>query len=368
MTGHKQEHSKQIIVSEIGSLSLEFTKLSQLTGDARYYDAVQRISDHFEKQQDYTKLPGLWPISVDMTSPAGPGFTTDGAFTIGGMADSLYEYFPKEYLLLGGALDQPRRMYEKFIEVAKTKLFRRVYNPENRPLLISGDYVVDKKTGEKKYVAKGQHLTCFVGGMVGLAAKIFDRPDELEIAQQLTDGCVWAYESCASGIMPEIFSFASCGGIDDSQTGPKCAYSVEKWHAAVFEHYHAGGRDIDQMIREKGLAPGFLEVHVKSYILRPEAIESVFMMYRLTGDSVWMDKAWTMFQAIERLTKSDIGAYGLRDVTKADGGQPMDSMESFWLAETLKYFYLVFSEFDVVNLDEWVLNTEAHPLKRPDVA
>jgi hypothetical protein len=40
-------------------------------------------------------------------------------------------------------------------------------------------------------------------------------------------------------------------------------------------------------------------------------------------------------------------------------------MESFWLAETLKYFYLLFSEFDVVNLDEWVLNTEAHPFRRP---
>jgi mannosyl-oligosaccharide alpha-1,2-mannosidase len=46
-------------------------------------------------------------------------------------------------------------------------------------------------------------------------------------------------------------------------------------------------------------------------------------------------------------------------------GQKMDSMESFWLAETLKYFYLVFEEWDVVSLDEFVLNTEAHPLRRP---
>jgi mannosyl-oligosaccharide alpha-1,2-mannosidase len=40
-------------------------------------------------------------------------------------------------------------------------------------------------------------------------------------------------------------------------------------------------------------------------------------------------------------------------------------MESFWLAETLKYFYLCFDDFDNVSLDEYVLNTEAHPLKRP---
>jgi len=41
-------------------------------------------------------------------------------------------------------------------------------------------------------------------------------------------------------------------------------------------------------------------------------------------------------------------------------------MESFFLAETLKYLYLIFSDDDVLPLDEWVLNTEAHPLKIRD--
>jgi mannosyl-oligosaccharide alpha-1,2-mannosidase len=40
-------------------------------------------------------------------------------------------------------------------------------------------------------------------------------------------------------------------------------------------------------------------------------------------------------------------------------------MESFWLTETLKYFYLIFPEPDIVGLDEYVLNTEAHSLKHP---
>ncbi len=34
------------------------------------------------------------------------------------------------------------------------------------------------------------------------------------------------------------------------------------------------------------------------------------------------------------------------------------------MAETLKYFYLTFASPDVINLDEYVFNTEAHPLKR----
>ena len=43
----------------------------------------------------------------------------------------------------------------------------------------------------------------------------------------------------------------------------------------------------------------------------------------------------------------------------------VDRMESFWMAETLKYFYLTFAEPDVVSLDEFVFNTEAHPFRRP---
>jgi mannosyl-oligosaccharide alpha-1,2-mannosidase len=40
-------------------------------------------------------------------------------------------------------------------------------------------------------------------------------------------------------------------------------------------------------------------------------------------------------------------------------------MESFWMAETLKYFYLIFSEPDTISLDDWVFNTEAHPFCIP---
>ena len=38
-------------------------------------------------------------------------------------------------------------------------------------------------------------------------------------------------------------------------------------------------------------------------------------------------------------------------------------MESFFLGETLKYLFLLFCDDDtVLPLDQWVLNTEAHPL------
>jgi mannosyl-oligosaccharide alpha-1,2-mannosidase len=89
----------------------------------------------------------------------------------------------------------------------------------------------------------------------------------------------------------------------------------------------------------------------------------VFILYRLTGDSSLLDRAWNMFNAIVSNTKTDIAHAGLDDCTVSDPPKT-DRMESFWLSETLKYFYLIFSEPDLVSLDEYVLNTEAHPLKR----
>jgi mannosyl-oligosaccharide alpha-1,2-mannosidase len=86
------EASALALSAELGSLTLEFTRLSQLMENPKYFDAVQRISDELERQQDLTLLPGLWPVVFDA---AKLNFTKDRTFTLGGMADSLYEYIPK---------------------------------------------------------------------------------------------------------------------------------------------------------------------------------------------------------------------------------------------------------------------------------
>jgi len=71
-----------------------------------------------------------------------------------------------------------------------------------------------------------------------------------------------------------------------------------------------------------------------------------------------------MFNAIKMHTSTTYGNSGIDDVTKM-APELLDEMESFWLAETLKYLYLLFAEESLVSLDEWVLNTEAHPFRRP---
>jgi mannosyl-oligosaccharide alpha-1,2-mannosidase len=87
-------------------------------------------------------------------------------------------------------------------------------------------------------------------------------------------------------------------------------------------------------------------------------------MYRITGDPVWMEKGWNMWQAIIKAVRTEVAHSAVSDVYSETPLQN-DAMESFWLAETLKYFYLLFSTPDVISLDEWVLNTEAHPFRRP---
>lgn len=77
-------------------------------------------------------------------------------------------------------------------------------------------------------------------------------------------------------------------------------------------------------------------------------------MYRITGDKSLQDAAWRMFSSIKKITRTKY-AHAVIDDVRDVGSVKSDYMESFWLAETLKYFYLIFSEPDVVSLDEYVL-------------
>lgn len=61
-----------------------------------------------------------------------------------------------------------------------------------------------------------------------------------------------------------------------------------------------------------------------------------------------------MFQSIQAHTKTDLAHSAIDDVTSASPNK-IDEMESFWLAETLKYFYLLYSDPSVIDLDEYVL-------------
>ena len=94
-------------------------------------------------------------------------------------------------------------------------------------------------------------------------------------------------------------------------------------------------------------------------MLRPETLESLFILYRLTGDKKYQEYGWDIFQAIEKHTKISTGGYSSLNNVKDPKQGFRDKMESFFLGETLKYLFLLLSDVDIVPLDKFVFNTEA---------
>jgi mannosyl-oligosaccharide alpha-1,2-mannosidase len=234
--------------------------------------------------------------------------------------------------------------------------------PDNADILIAGMAHVN---GEHKggLDFQGQHLVCFAGGMFALGGKLFNDQTHLDMGRKVTDGCVWTYKAMPLGIMPEVFHMVEC------PTNEPCKWNETAWHKEV--QRRKGGdvnhlEDVQKVIAQERLPPGFTSLDDRRYILRPEAIESVFILYRITGRKDLQESAWQMFNAIQENTKTALANGALADVSREDGKVTVtDSMESFWLAETLKYFYLIFSEPGLISLDDYTFNTEAHPFKIP---
>ena len=94
------------------------------------------------------------------------------------------------------------------------------------------------------------------------------------------------------------------------------------------------------------------------YPLRPEIIESAFYLYRATNDRKYLDMGRTFFEDLMKHCRTDAGYTTLKSVVTKEKG---DLMPSYFLAETLKYLYLLFADKSV---DGYVFTTEAHPLRR----
>jgi mannosyl-oligosaccharide alpha-1,2-mannosidase len=77
--------------------------MTQITGNPKYYDAVQRVINELEKWQDVTGLPGMWPAIVDSAkfnqtiAIGSPNPGSRELYTLGALADSTYEYLPKVF-------------------------------------------------------------------------------------------------------------------------------------------------------------------------------------------------------------------------------------------------------------------------------
>ncbi|PHH64343.1 hypothetical protein CDD81_4700 [Ophiocordyceps australis] len=344
-TGDGLEVEDTVVSAAPGTLSLELTRLSQLTADPKYHDAASRVTQVFYRGQNFTELPGVWPMWVSMKRR---DVTSGGTFTLGGSVDSLYEYLPKMHQLLSGGDKRYQEMSQTFLDTVNQHFLFRPMLPGGDDILLPGN--INMEQGRPILDPETEHLACFVGGMFGLAGRLFDRPADVDRAIKLTNGCVYAYRAFPTGMMPERIDTAPC------LSRATCPWNEDIWV-----------RERDRRPEYKSHLPkGFTTAKDPRYILRPEAIESVFYMHRITGRAEFQEAAWDMFQAVSNGTRTEYANAAVLDVTMDEYPLPQeDYMESFWLAETLKYFYLVFSAPDVISLDDYVLNTEAHPFRIP---
>jgi mannosyl-oligosaccharide alpha-1,2-mannosidase len=295
------------------SLSMEFTRLSQLTGNSKYFDATDRVKGFLYKNRYETKLPGMWPMYLDYRSER----ADDNVFTLGAQADSLYEYLPKMHALLGGLDEQYVDMSKGALDAIKKHLLFRPMTSNKADILFSGNAIA-RNPRDVELAPEGQHLGCFVAGMYGLAGKLLEREDYVDIGEKIAQGCAWAYKAFPTGIMPEIFNLIPCTTPD---LGP-CEWDEERW----------------QKEGDKTLEKGFRNARDPRYLLRPEAIESLFYMYRITGKEEYQEMAWTMFQAIRKATETELAFSSIFSVTTAGETSKLDSMEvsfpSLFLSES----------------------------------
>lgn len=178
-------------------------------------------------------------------------------------------------MLLGGTTQQYRRMYEYSIIAIKRNMFYRPMTIDGRDIRLAGNVNSDGRTPatELKPDSQMQHLSCFAGGMVGIAAKIFENDNDLDLAKKLVEGCLWAYEVMPLGIMPEIMHTVAC------ENEKHCPWDEIKWHTKVSES-HEGSENVEEKIRHHRLQPGVAKVDDARYILR----------YVVTQDSCSLSK------------------------------------------------------------------------------
>uniref|UniRef100_A0A4W6C5J3 alpha-1,2-Mannosidase n=1 Tax=Lates calcarifer TaxID=8187 RepID=A0A4W6C5J3_LATCA len=276
-----------------------------LTGEELFKNKAVELG---EKLLPIEKPHGLYPNFLSPVS----GNWVQHHVSIGGLGDSFYEYLIKSYLMSDKTDDDAKKMYYSALEAIEANLVQKspgglTYMAEWR------GGILDHKMG---------HLACFSGGMIGIGADDGapeKRQHYLDLAAEITHTCHESYARSATKLGPEAFRFD--GGAEATATRLSDRY----------------------------------------YILRPEVIESYMYMWRLTHDPKYREWGWEAVEALEEHCRVESGFSGIRDVYTMTVSH--DNMQqSFFLSETLKYLYLLFSDDDLLPLEDWVFNTEAHPL------
>ena len=228
------------ILSQIGTLQLEWQHLSDLTGNATYGDLAQKAEIYLlNPQPPYNEpFPGLIGSNVNISN----SLFADATGGWNGGDDSFYEYLLKMYVY-----DSSRysNYSDRWILAADSTMEFLASHPSSRPdLTFLASYV------NISFVNSSEHLTCFDGGNFLLGGSVLGRQDYIDFGLALVNGCHDTYNSTLTGIGPEEFSWNTTG-----------------LNATNQAFYNTHGYYITDPL----------------YDLRPEVIESYYYAYRITG-------------------------------------------------------------------------------------
>jgi len=293
------------ILSEFGTLHLEFVYLSDITGNDIYRQKVEHIRQ-FVRSLD--RPNGLYPNFLNPIT----GKWGQRHISLGGLGDSFYEYLLKAYIQSNGKDLVARDMFDD----AMASVMDNLVQTSSSGLT----YLADMRFDRLEH--KMDHLSCFAGGMFALAGETLGSDSSKhysELGASLTETCHTAYDKTATKLGPEAFRF-------NDNYDAVAIRGTEKYN-----------------------------------ILRPETVESYFVLWRLTHDNKYREWGWEAVQAFEKHCRVSGGYSGIRDVYQINSIKD-DVQQSYFFAETLKYLYLLFSDDNLIPLDKWVFNSEAHPL------
>eukprot|EP01063_Lacrimia_lanifica_P015447 TRINITY_DN22205_c0_g1_i1.p1 TRINITY_DN22205_c0_g1~~TRINITY_DN22205_c0_g1_i1.p1 ORF type:complete len:585 (+),score=109.08 TRINITY_DN22205_c0_g1_i1:99-1853(+) len=337
-SGHADPDAPWPNLAELGTKQMEFTYLSLLTGNATYQrvanEFFERLHDIAETKDSatFSAVHGLWPGLFDrnMAQSTVGGTGVQKRVSIGADADSFYEYIIKVYLLAGEKDAWLHGMYRRAVD----GIVMNMTHVDGKGLHFIPP--VDD-TGPELAM---DHLTCFVGAMLLLGA---EEDMEYEVAANVTRTCYHTYGTTATGLGPEMTLFGEA----------KKAYGSDPAVKTGTQHTHRH-RHVHQYVPTMPM--------VDLYLLRPEALESLYYLWVYTQDPKYREWAWDIFVAIETHCRMEVGYSSLRNV--ADPASKTRRMESFFLAETVKYLWLIFCDEQPFPLDTYTFNTEAHPFLR----
>jgi hypothetical protein len=308
-----------------GSLVLEFTVLSRLTGDPRFEQLAKRA---FWAVWNRRSSIGLIGAGVDAES----GQWIGPYAGIGAGADSFFEYALKTHILLSGH-EQPN-LTIPFKEPHKNFLDpNTIYSPlsaeENSPEAFLAAWH-EAHAAIKRHLYSGIHHPHYVNVHLGT-------------------GSPQAYWIDSLGAYyPGLLTLA--GEVEE-------AIETNLLYTALWTRYSA-------LPERWSVRDGQVEGGLGWWPGRPEFIESNYHLYRATRDPWYLHVGEMVLKDVKRRCWTRCGWSGLQDVRT---GEKSDRMESFFLGETAKYLYLLFDPDHPLNsLDAaYVFTTEGHPLLIP---